>query len=235
MVTTASTDSPEPFRNPPVASASASPGLGQKLRRLSRIAWLNTLWSSLRHGQGLRVRLGGKTRLTARGRLTVARDALLSFNEPWPFASNETGTLIIARGAELRLQGGAFSFKAGAYVELWPGARLTIEGGNGYASRNLNIECREHISIGAGTVISHDVVIRDTDSHELVGTGQAMTKPVVIGNHVWIGAKAMILKGVTIGDGAVIAAGAVVTGDVPARAVVGGVPARLLRSGVAWR
>jgi acetyltransferase-like isoleucine patch superfamily enzyme len=54
------------------------------------------------------------------------------------------------------------------------------------------------------------------------------------GNHVWIGMRAMILKGVTIGDGAVVAAGAVVTRDVPARALVGGVPARVLRNDVEW-
>jgi acetyltransferase-like isoleucine patch superfamily enzyme len=53
--------------------------------------------------------------------------------------------------------------------------------------------------------------------------------PVTIGNDVWIGQRAIILRGITIGDGAVIAAGAVVTKDVPAYAIVGGVPAKLLR------
>lgn len=52
---------------------------------------------------------------------------------------------------------------------------------------------------------------------------------VVIGNDVWIGAKALLLEGVRIGDGAVIAAGAVVTRDVPPYAIVGGVPARIIR------
>lgn len=52
--------------------------------------------------------------------------------------------------------------------------------------------------------------------------------PVRIGNDVWIGARCIILPGVTIGDGAVVAAGAVVTKDVPPNAIVGGVPARII-------
>ena len=53
--------------------------------------------------------------------------------------------------------------------------------------------------------------------------------PIRIGRHVWIGANATVLPGVTIGDGAIIAAGAVVTRDVPENAIVGGVPARIMR------
>lgn len=54
-------------------------------------------------------------------------------------------------------------------------------------------------------------------------------KRTVIGNDVWIGTHAVILRGVTVGDGAVIAAGAVVCKDVPSYAIVGGVPARIIR------
>lgn len=53
--------------------------------------------------------------------------------------------------------------------------------------------------------------------------------PVVIGNGVWIGANVTILGGVNIGDGAVVAAGAVVTKDVPAKTLVGGVPAKIIK------
>ena len=53
--------------------------------------------------------------------------------------------------------------------------------------------------------------------------------PIRIGKGVWIGANATVLAGVTIGDHAVVAAGAVVTKDVPARAIVGGVPARFIK------
>lgn len=57
----------------------------------------------------------------------------------------------------------------------------------------------------------------------------AIDKPVTIGNDVWIGGHSTICPGVTIGDGAVIAAGSVVTKDVPANVVVGGVPAKIIK------
>jgi acetyltransferase-like isoleucine patch superfamily enzyme len=76
-------------------------------------------------------------------------------------------------------------------------------------------------------------MIRDDDEH-YVGDGSP-TAPVTIGDHVWLGTRAIILKGVTIGDGALVAAGAVVTKDVPPKTLVGGVPARVIREGVDWR
>lgn len=54
-------------------------------------------------------------------------------------------------------------------------------------------------------------------------------KPIHIGKNVWIGAHSTVLQGVTIGDGAIVAAGAVVTKDVPARVIVGGVPAKVIK------
>lgn len=57
----------------------------------------------------------------------------------------------------------------------------------------------------------------------------SVSKKTVIGNDVWIGFGAIIISGVNIGDGAIVAAGAVVTKDVPAYAIVGGVPARVLK------
>ena len=89
------------------------------------------------------------------------------------------------------------------------------------------------VSIGDRTLISWDCCIMDRDYHAIGGSENM--KPVHIGKHVWIGCKATILKGVTIGDGAVIAAGAVVTKDVPANAVVGGNPAKIIKENVSWK
>lgn len=66
------------------------------------------------------------------------------------------------------------------------------------------------------------------------GSTPAVAAPVQIGNKVWIGTGAIILKGVTIGDGAVVAAGSIVTRDVATNAVVAGNPAREIRSITAW-
>lgn len=66
------------------------------------------------------------------------------------------------------------------------------------------------------------LAIRNLDNHGIVCDGYKKTDPIVIGDHVWIGIRALILKGVTIGDGAVIAAGAVVTKDVPPNTLYGG-------------
>ena len=86
------------------------------------------------------------------------------------------------------------------------------------------------IEIGNNVLIGQQVVIA-TLNHELTPTkrGNLLPAPVKIGNNVWIGAHATILSGVTIGDNSVVAAGAVVTKDVPANVVVAGVPAKVIK------
>ncbi len=86
------------------------------------------------------------------------------------------------------------------------------------------------IEIGDGALIGHQVVIA-TLNHDIYPSNRAdmMPKPVKIGKNVWIGAHATILPGVTIGDNAIIAAGAVVTKDVEKNTVVGGVPAKKIK------
>lgn len=87
------------------------------------------------------------------------------------------------------------------------------------------------ITIGDGSLIGHNVVLA-TINHDLDPRNNRKNHyaPINIGNHVWIGSNATILPGVTIGDWAVVAAGAVVTKDVPPYTVVGGIPAKVLKT-----
>ena len=89
------------------------------------------------------------------------------------------------------------------------------------------------VYIGDGCQIGHNVVFA-TLNHYLEPERRKITypAPIVLEENVWVGAQATILQGVTIGRNAVVAAGAVVTHDVPAGAVVGGVPARVIRQAV---
>lgn len=86
------------------------------------------------------------------------------------------------------------------------------------------------IFIGDGALIGHSVVLA-TLNHGLMPADRQNLRhaPIRIGRGVWIGAHATVLPGVTIGDDAVVAAGAVVSRDVPARAVAGGVPAKVIK------
>ena len=114
--------------------------------------------------------------------------------------------------------------------------------------------CSTEISIGSNTLVSYGCIIMDHDSHSLdfqerridvaaeyddfkhgrSGTAHknwdtVKKAPIRIGNDVWIGMRSIILKGVTIGDGAVVAAGSVVTKDIPPRTLYGGNPARFIK------
>lgn len=109
------------------------------------------------------------------------------------------------------------------------GAVLKFNAGAGVSSSqiiaNIGIEIGENSMIGAGCLIC------DSDMHELpLGAGKPTAMaPIRIGKGVFVGARCIILKGVNIGDGAVIGAGSVVTRDVPARALVAGNPAAVIK------
>lgn len=170
-----------------------------------------------------RIQLGKNSRIICHGKL------VLGYKEN--IRTRQETCLKIMENARLTYYG-TRTIQTGCDLRVWPGAELEI--GSGYFNSNVQIICQEKIVIGNDVVVARDVVIRDSDAHKLNSPGYQMKKPVHIGNHVWIGARAMILKGVTIGDGAVIAAGAVVTQDIPAHAVAAGVPAKVIREDVVW-
>ena len=131
---------------------------------------------------------------------------------------------------------GNFKMFFGSSIEIFPKGILTL--GNGYINSDCVVACAERITIGDGSAIARGVYIYDSDHHKIVDRQGSIVNPpasVNIGNHVWIGVGAIILKGVTIGDGAIIAAGAVVTHDVPPRCVAVGNPAKVIKENVDWK
>nr|WP_321401525.1 sugar O-acetyltransferase [uncultured Desulfobacter sp.] len=109
------------------------------------------------------------------------------------------------------------------------GRNITI-GKNVFINTGCTFQDRGGITLGDETQIGQNVVLC-TLNHGIEAEKRHITypSPIIIGKNVWIGANATILPGVTIGDNAIIAAGAVVTKDVPKNTIAGGVPAKTLR------
>jgi len=168
------------------------------------LAYLRGWLTSLRHFS----RFSRPTWVCQVGRVTVVRDR---------------GTITVGERVwlwpEVKLDASAVAPAGEAALVI--GDRVSI-------GDRTQIHCGERVTIGAGTLISWDCVIMDRDYHNPDG-GAERTAPVVIGKDVWIGCRAIILKGVTIGDGAVVGAGSVVTRDVPPCTLVAGNPARVVR------
>ena len=188
-----------------------------------------------------RVELGAPSNLYAFKRTAVSIDPSASIelgtgrviiNDSW-CAANPFPTLFSMKANSRLIVHGSFSFYSNADISVNENAILEI--GSGFVNHGARIHCFERVIIGDQVYIGDDVAIRDSDGHEIIGSGKPMTMPIVIGNHVWIGAKVTILKGVTIGEGAIVAAGSVVSHDVPPRTLVGGVPAKVIRENVSWK
>jgi acetyltransferase-like isoleucine patch superfamily enzyme len=125
------------------------------------------------------------------------------------------------------LEAGNCLFYPGVRLEVGLGGSMQIGTGT-YLNRNTEVIAWQEVSIGRDCMIGWDVLIMDTDQHPVPGRSLE-NRPVRIGDGVWIGARATILKGVVVGDGAIIAAGAIVTHDVEPGAVVAAPAARIVR------
>ena len=119
------------------------------------------------------------------------------------------------------------------------GITLTV-GSNCHMGDNVHIVASESVTIGDNCLLASKIFISDTSHGNYQGDGQSSpasdpnsrplhSRPVAIGTNVWIGENVCVLPGVSIGDGAIINANAVVTKDVPAASIAAGVPARVIK------
>ena len=165
----------------------------------------------------------------------------LNFNKQWDrqrmFQNKMSGALYVARDATLEVD--AFDVYAGSRINVNEKAVLRM--GSGYMNYDCVVDVFSSVTIGHNVIISERVVIRDSDNHSMCKVGiqvdndtKPNSAPIIIKDHVWIGMNAVILKGVTIGEGSIVAAGSVVKNDVPPHCMVGGVPSRVIKTGVSW-
>lgn len=116
-------------------------------------------------------------------------------------------------------------------TQLYAGPRAELKiGKNTFVNTGTILSASYHIVIGNNVQIANQVILMDGDFHG-VDDRDVMKSPreIIIEDDVWIATRAMILKGVRIGKGSTVAAGAVVTKNVPAYTLVGGVPAKIIR------
>ncbi len=137
------------------------------------------------------------------------------------------------------------SVSVGRRTTIWPGVKFAAVskdpakpaeirvGAYSSIGDNTQIHCCEKVTIGDHVLISWGVNIVENNYHNTADNA-IRTAPITIGDRVWIGCNVIVLSGVTIGDGSIIAAGSVVTKDVPPRSLVAGNPAKVIRETEPW-
>jgi len=136
----------------------------------------------------------------------------------------------IVLGDNVLIEGGPF--KLNSLYTFKENAEILI-GSNSYLN-GLRVSCSKKVKIGKWCIFA-DVRIIDNDQHSVFPNRRSTeapveSRPVIIEDNVWVGLATVIVKGVTIGSNSVVAAGAVVTRDVPPNCVVGGNPARIIKT-----
>lgn len=151
-----------------------------------------------------------------------------------PVMFNRTGQSRIVIGSNCVFRSAYWSNEVGVnrpcmLSTLAPSAELLI--GDGCGLSGTVIAAAESVVLGNNVLCGANVTIMDTDVHEpeFPMRGRAVHAPVVIEDGAWLGLNVVVLKGVTIGQGAVVAAGSVVVKSVPPRAIVAGQPAVVVR------
>jgi len=147
----------------------------------------------------------------------------------------------LREGAKLILDQNT-SILIGSYIAVGPNKTLSI-GSETEINHGVMINTICGLEIGKNVMIANGAVIMDYDGHPVFSFGQdkqkdtyaGNAKPIKIEDNVWIGTRATILKGVTLGSGSIVAANSCVSFDVPSNSIVGGNPARVIKENHSWR
>ncbi len=153
--------------------------------------------------------------------------------------------LSLGNGCKVRIGEGFIMNSGGGYsidnlpftkLNVAPGATFTVGAYSGMS--NAVIQCFDRIEIGSHVNIGAGCMLLDTDFHSMdwrdradrkLDAANAKTAPISIGDYVFIGARSIVLKGVSIGPRSAIAAGSVVVSDIPADCLAGGNPCKVIR------
>ncbi len=172
----------------------------------------------------------------------LTRFAHLRLHQPWV---DTDGPVFMGKNCDIMAAHGIGHMSFGKWIWIGNGCAIrcheghlrigdkTVFGSNNVINAYLDIE------IGRECIFADWIYITDFDHvfdnpHLPIRSQGIRTSPVKIGNGVWMGEKTSILRGVTVGDGAIIASHACVTKDVPPGAIVGGVPAKILKMRPGW-
>jgi len=199
------------------------------IRKIREIVFNKKLHNLIKCYNGSKIVLANKccTNIDKTASVTLKGNLILG---DWHNAfSAHPSTIRLDKKAELNVENEA-TLSYDADIIVFEGGKITI--GRSYINSHCKLRCADHITIGDDCVISHDFTAMDFDGHKLSGANPKTG--IKIGNCVWIGTRVTVLKGVSIGDGAVIAAGSVVNKDVPPYTLVAGVPAKVIRESVEW-
>lgn len=196
------------------------------------------LISYLKVRNGLKKKIGNlwvyqNTNLNIHRSASLSISSFCKVNTNWGGEKNLRNKADFSIGESASFICNGFSFFDGTSVYVSKEAKLKV--GSGYMSGRGLIVCRNSIEIGEDVAIADEVIIRDSDDHIILREGYLMTAPIRIGNHVWIGTRAVILKGAKIGDGCIVAAGSLVTKSFPDNCLIGGVPAKIIKENISWK
>ena len=142
--------------------------------------------------------------------------------------------LLVGNGATLRFDG-TTKIGYGSDIEVFPNAELSF-GGGGSTNIGATIICGERIEIGKNAMLGRHITIRDNNgSHFMNRQGYKNTRPVIIGDKVWLTEQCTVMPGVKIGDGAIVGALSLVIKNVPAYTLVSGHPAEVIDEDILWK